>query len=204
MSAKSLFLTVVLASGAIALAAQSTPQPAPTPQPRTQQRAPRAPAMGDEGFVAPRQRMPQALGLNEQQVASLEQLMSERRKAAIRQRADQSIARLELEELMRAETLDQKAIDGKIRQLAELHAAPLRARVDQHLAVQKILTPEQFKKWQEMRRPFGERPMRSRMPRGERPMRWQDDGGPRWQMRMPPPAPEAPTPPADPAGESVR
>jgi len=33
MNAKSLVLTVLLASGAVALGAQSTPQPAPAPQP---------------------------------------------------------------------------------------------------------------------------------------------------------------------------
>jgi Spy/CpxP family protein refolding chaperone len=206
MNAKSLVLTVLLASGAVALGAQSTPQPAPAPQPqpRMQQRGPRAGVSGDEGFVTPRQRLHQLLGLNETQAASLEKLMSEQRKAAIRQRADQRIARMELEELMGAETLDQKAIDAKIQQMTTLHASALRARVEQRMALQKILTPEQFKKWQQLRGPFGERGMRPRMLRGDRPMRWQDDRGRPWRMPMPPQPPDAPKPPAAPQGEPIR
>lgn len=189
MYAKSLVLTVLLASGAVALGAQSAPQPVPTPQPqpRMEQRGPRAGMVGPEGVVAPRQRLLQALGLNETQMASIEKLMLEQRKAAIRQRADRRIARMELQELMRADTLDQKAIDAKIRQVTELQASALRARVDQRLAMQKILTPEQFKQWQQMRGPFGERAMGRRMPRVGRE-----------RMPMAPPPPDAPRPPAEP------
>jgi Spy/CpxP family protein refolding chaperone len=160
--------------------------------------------MAEEAFVAPRQRMQQALGLDEKQVASLEMLTSERRKDAIRQGAEERIARIELEELMRAETLDQKAIDAKINQIAQLSAAPMRARVEHHLAVQKILTPEQFKKWQAMRPAFGGQAMGSRAFRGDGPRRWHDGRAPRGPRPMGPPPPDAARPRAGSEGEPVR
>lgn len=206
MKAKSLVLTVLLASGAVALGAQPAPQPAPAPQPRPhmEQRGPRPVMAGEQDFVAPHQRMQQELGLSDAQVADLEKLMSAQRKAAIRQRAEQQIARMELEELMRADTLDEKAVDAKIRQVTELQASAFRARIDERVAMRKVLTPEQFKKWQQMRGPFGERAMRSRMLRGDRPMRWQDDRGQRWRGPVPPPPPEPPRPPAEPGVEPIR
>ena len=198
MNTKSLVvLAVLLVSGAVALGAQSAQQaaPAPEPAPRMEPRRARPMMMGQEEFVAPRERLKEALGLTDAQVASIENLMSGQRKAAIRQRADQQIARMELEELMRADALDEKAIDAKIRQLTELQAAALRARVEQRVAMRKVLTPEQFQKWRQMRGRFGERMMRPRMPRGDRPMRWRDERGPRWRVPQPPP-PAAPRPPA--------
>jgi Spy/CpxP family protein refolding chaperone len=200
MKAKSLLLTVLLASCAVALGAQSAPQPAPGPQsaPQVEPRRARPMMMAQEEFVAPRERLKEALALSDAQVASIEKLMSEQRKTAVRQRADQEIARMELEELMRADTLDEKAVDAKIRQVTELQAAALRSRVEQRVAMRKVLTPEQFQKWQQMRGRFGDRLMRQRMPRGNRPMRWRDDRGQRWRMPVPPGPPAAPRPPADP------
>jgi Spy/CpxP family protein refolding chaperone len=134
--------------------------------------------MAQEEFVAPRERLKEALALSDAQVASIEKLMSEQRKTAVRQRADQEIARMDLEELMRADTLDEKAVDAKIRQVTELQAAALRSRVEQRVAMRKVLTPEQFQKWQQMR--------------------GRDDRGQRWRMPVPPGPPAAPRPPADP------
>lgn len=75
----------------------------------------------------------------------------ETRKAAIRRQADTRLARLGLQELMQAPSVDEKALQGRIRELSELHAANLRARVDARLALRKILTPDQLEELAQLR-----------------------------------------------------
>ncbi len=109
-------------------------------------------------------------------------------KQAIRQRADLAIARLELEELMTAPVVDQKAIDAKVAAISGLEAAGLKARTDQRLALRKMLSPEQQEKMKQlMRENRGPRPARSG--RERRP------GGP----GQPPPGQGGPS--ADEAGD---
>jgi Spy/CpxP family protein refolding chaperone len=89
----------------------------------------------------------------------IEKIHLDARKAEIRRRADQEIARIGLREALEAPTVDQKAVDARIKELTDLHAASLRAHVDQMLQMKKILTPEQQAKLKELRRqhPFGRR-----------------------------------------------
>jgi periplasmic protein CpxP/Spy len=122
---------------------------------------------------APRQRqaragmsfemMKQQLGLTEAQASQLEKVRTDERRAAIQRRADVQLAKLELEQLMKADTVDEKAIAARVKQLTDLHGAALKARVDGRLALKKILTPEQQAK---LRQLHAERP---RGPRGDRP-----------------------------------
>jgi Spy/CpxP family protein refolding chaperone len=91
--------------------------------------------------------------LNETQYAQLRKVRVEERKAAIRRRADLQIARLELKELLDAATPDEKVVAAKVKELNELQAAALKARVDARLALGKILTPEQREKLKQMRGP---------------------------------------------------
>jgi Spy/CpxP family protein refolding chaperone len=126
-------------------------------------------------------------------------LRSEQQKRTIRSAADRRIARMELEELLNADTLDQKAIDVKLSQLADLETGKLRARVDQQVSMRKVLTPEQFKKWQQLRPARGERAAARRSMRDGRPGRW--NRGPRgrgWGQPEAPMAPAPPRPPGDP------
>jgi len=199
MHARTALLGTLLVAAATAVGfAQSAPDPQPAPP------APRAvrpaSAPGDQGMaperpgrVPMRQRLQQELGLTDAQVADLEKLRSEQQKRTIRARADRRIARLELEELLNVDAPDQKAIDAKLRQVADLEAGALRAWVDQQLAMRKVLTPAQFKKWQQMRPGRGERAMTGRFGRDGGPGRWnRAPRGPRWEQ------PEAPMPPAPP------
>lgn len=107
------------------------------------------------------------LGLTDEQVSQLEKQRTDARRAAIQRRADTQLAKLELEQLMKADTPDEKAIAVRIKQLTDLHGAALKARVDGRLALKKILTPEQQEKLRELR---AERP---RAPRGVRAPRLQ-------------------------------
>ena len=63
------------------------------------------------------------LGLTAEQAAQLQKAWADGRKQAIRQRADLAIARIELEELMGAPVVDEKAIDAKVAAISGLQAA---------------------------------------------------------------------------------
>ena len=82
----------------------------------------------------------------------MRRLWADRRKQAIRQRADLAIARLELEELVDAPVVDRKAIDAKVKAVADLQAAQLEARTEERLALRRILTPEQQQKMKQLAR----------------------------------------------------
>lgn len=108
------------------------------------------PAPGREGRPGPAAIRAQ-LGLSDEQAAQFHKLHAEQRKAAIRRRADTAIARMELEEALDAATVDEKAVALKLKTITDLQAAAAKARVDQRLAVRKLLTPEQYAKMKQLR-----------------------------------------------------
>ncbi len=92
------------------------------------------------------------LGLSDEQATQLRGIWSESRKAAIRRHADLSIARMELEEALEAPSVDEKLVASRVRAVSDLQAAAVKARVDQRLALRKVLTPEQQQKMRSMMR----------------------------------------------------
>jgi Spy/CpxP family protein refolding chaperone len=92
------------------------------------------------------------LGLNDEQAAQLRKLHAAERKEAIRRHADTAIARMELDEALNAPTVDEKLVAAKAKAVADLQAASVQARVDQRLAVRKLLTPEQQAKMSQLMR----------------------------------------------------
>jgi Spy/CpxP family protein refolding chaperone len=125
------------------------------------------------------------LGLSEEQATQLREIHSEQRKAGIRQQADMRIARMELEELLMADTVDEKAVAAKVDQISRLQDKALRARVDTRLAVRKILSPEQARELGKLRQ--------RRSPRGQgrmgprRPGPWGPGNTPPRDAEAPPP-----------------
>jgi len=111
------------------------------------------------------------LGLSADQAAQLRKLRTEGRKQAIRQHADLAIARLELQELMDAATVDEKAVAAKVKAISDLEGAALQARTSQQLAMRRLLTPEQQEKMKQLA-------PRGRGDRGPRP-------GRAWRQRQP-------------------
>src|SRR5262249_45349333 len=107
------------------------------PRPEQGRPGPGGPGEGRHGRRARIAHMKEALGLSDQQMDQLHKLRTDGEKTAIRKRADLRIARMELHELMGATTLDEKAVQAKVREVADLDAAMLRARVDGHLAMRK-------------------------------------------------------------------
>jgi len=110
------------------------------------------------------------IGLSDEQVAAIRKIHLQERKTAIRRNADMRVARLELQELMGAATVDEAAIAAHVKTLSELHAASLKARIDSQLAIRRLVTPEQFQKMQQLRHQWmggqDARPARGPMGRG--------------------------------------
>jgi Spy/CpxP family protein refolding chaperone len=94
------------------------------------------------------------LDLNDQQKEQIRQVLLEMRKKNIEVQAKQKLGRLDLQELLSADTPDQNKINTKIAELSKIHETLMRNRIESILSVQKVLTPEQRKKAKELR-PFG-------------------------------------------------
>ncbi len=124
------------------------------------------------------------LGLSDEQATQLRGIWGEGRKAAIRRHADLAIARMDLEEALEAPTVDEKLVASRVRAVSDLQAAAIKARVDQRLALRKVLTPEQQQKMRSMRGRL--RDVRQTTPRRRTPRRM---GGAQPPDAAPPDAP---------------
>jgi Spy/CpxP family protein refolding chaperone len=98
-----------------------------------------------------RGRWTEQLGLSDAQKEQIHQVLLDTRKKNIEVNAKEKVARIELHELVSADSPDQKEIDAQIATLAQLQESGMRNRVEAILAVQKVLTPEQRKKAKELR-----------------------------------------------------
>ena len=130
------------------------------------------------------------LGLSKEQSNRLRQLRLEGRKSAIRRRADMETKQLELQELLSVDEPDRAAIDRTVQEIGDLHAAKMKAGIDQRLGFKDVLTPEQREKMRELREQ-GFRGHRSgrgagKRKHGDRP------GRPPWAPSEPDPAPSPP------------
>jgi Spy/CpxP family protein refolding chaperone len=114
-------------------------------------------------------RLQEQLGIDEGQAEQLRQIRRDQQKAHVRLRADMEIARMELEELLLADAVNESAINAKVGEVAKLQTAALHSRIDGRLAVRKILSAEQAKKLERLRqRRKGQRPARGQDQRGRR------------------------------------
>jgi Spy/CpxP family protein refolding chaperone len=93
----------------------------------------------------------QQLGITDAQVAKFRQEQESFQKANIQHRATLEIQRMELGDLLRADTPDRAAIDQKLAQLNATQAAMEKARIDNLLAMRAVLTPEQQAKLKQLR-----------------------------------------------------
>ncbi|HEX7572812.1 MAG TPA: periplasmic heavy metal sensor [Bacteroidota bacterium] len=145
-----LLLALIMAGGAIAL---SQPDPAAHHAP--------LPQKGRREFM-------EKLGLNEKQKTDIAGLRTEMEKTMVGIQAKIKIARIDMRNLVAAESPDKGAIEGKMKEVNDLQYQAKKLTVDHIFAVYALLTPEQQKmfKGQLMKRLSG---------RGMRPMehRWE-------------------------------
>ncbi|MDZ7374743.1 MAG: Spy/CpxP family protein refolding chaperone [candidate division KSB1 bacterium] len=90
------------------------------------------------------------LDLTEEQQAKLAELRLQFAKETLATRNELGVKRLELQQLLMADSPDQKAIEAKVDEIHKLQATLQKKRIAHHLAVWKLLTPEQRKKAREM------------------------------------------------------
>lgn len=113
------------------------------------------------------------LGLTDVQQADLRKAREAGQKDRVLKQAAARVARMELKSLLRADKVDEKAVAAKLAEVQAAQGALLRIRVDQALAMKRILTPEQQQKLQSIRGDRGHRrgraALRGRMNRGGHP-----------------------------------
>jgi len=91
-------------------------------------------------------RIAERLELSDEQVTKIKGVLSEARKKQITLRAGARVARIELREMVSADTVDKAKVAAKVDEIAKVGGDLLRARTDAVLAVREVLTPEQLAK----------------------------------------------------------
>lgn len=112
---------------------------------------PRLAPQGGPPAKNPRMQGIEALNLTAEQKQKIHTVLAEARKKAIELEAKIRIARIELRELMAADTPDRGKIDAKVAEIGKLQETRMRQHVDSALQVQQVLTPEQRQKAKELR-----------------------------------------------------
>lgn len=97
------------------------------------------------------EKMDQLLNLTDEQEAKVEKLRGEMQRAMVQNRSRIQIARIDLRELMDADTPDRGAIEKKLKEISDLQVKQRMAMFDHHAEVEKLLTPDQKKIWKEHR-----------------------------------------------------
>jgi Spy/CpxP family protein refolding chaperone len=98
-----------------------------------------------------RQSMKDALALTETQQADIRKAHETAQRERLRKSTDMRIASMDLRSLLRAEKVDEKAVAAKLAEVQAARAALMKLRIDNTLALKRILTPEQQKKMGELR-----------------------------------------------------
>jgi len=122
----------------------------------------------EKGVRGP-EKMDQLLNLTADQEAKVQKLRTEMERTMVQHRSRMQLARIDLRELMDADTPDRSAIEKKVKEISDLQVKQRMAMFDHHAEVEKLLTPEQKKIWKEHR---GE----GRMEVRQRMMRRMGDG----------------------------
>ncbi|RPI04450.1 MAG: periplasmic heavy metal sensor [Ignavibacteriae bacterium] len=121
------------------------------------------------------------LNLTDEQKKEVEKIHADAEKQAIAQKAKGETARVDLQQLLKADVPDKSAIEKKINDISDQQAQMKMIRVNSWFAINKLLNPEQQKTWkkalehgQELRahRMMNEiREHRKRIPHPETPMK---------------------------------
>lgn len=91
-------------------------------------------------------------GITDAQAAKIRQQVSDFRKAQIQDRANLEVQRIDLQDLMAAQTPDRSAIDAKLKQIADARMALEKSGVDFRLDMRNAITPEQRTKLRQIMR----------------------------------------------------
>lgn len=122
----------------------------------------------EPGSMQRRQAAKAELGLTDVQQADIQKAVETARRDRLRKSTDLKIAKMDLRSLLRAEKVDEKAIAAKLAEAQAAEGALMKIKVDTALAMKRILTPEQQKKFAQMREGRGRQRMGQHMMPGMR------------------------------------
>ncbi len=91
-----------------------------------------------------------ALGLDENQSTEVKSILQQLQKEMIKKRADIGVAEIELKEILEKDSVDVKAAETKVKQIASLKTEAAMMHIQGIEDVKTKLTPEQKKKLSEM------------------------------------------------------
>jgi periplasmic protein CpxP/Spy len=91
-------------------------------------------------------RIKSALGLTDQQVDRLRNIVVETEKTSVKNRAEIEVRGIELRELLRADNSDRDAVMKKVQEISGLRGEMMQRHVAALLDAKAVLTPEQQKK----------------------------------------------------------
>jgi Spy/CpxP family protein refolding chaperone len=94
-----------------------------------------------------------SLGLDEKQNEAIKGIVRTTQKETIKKRADLSVARIELQELLDEDPVNMTAVEPKVKQIESLETDIHLSRIKTLEAIKSKLTPDQRKKLKEMREP---------------------------------------------------
>ncbi len=97
------------------------------------------------------EKMIAALGLDEKQTEAVRAIRSRVAKETVRKRADLQVARIDLRDLMAKDQVDLATADALVKKMAGLQAEIRIAHIKSMQEVKGVLTPEQRKKFKELR-----------------------------------------------------
>jgi Spy/CpxP family protein refolding chaperone len=90
------------------------------------------------------------LGLDDNQTAQVKSILFKLQKDMIKKRADIGVAKVELEEILGKVSVDMKAVEAKVKQIASLKADAALLHIQGIQDIKAKLNPEQKKKLTEM------------------------------------------------------
>ncbi len=90
------------------------------------------------------------LNLTEAQKKDVDKIRFDTEKQSIAQRAKLASARVDLRQLLKAETPDKSVIEKKLNEIADLGVQQHMIRVDAWFSINKLLTPDQQKTWRQV------------------------------------------------------
>jgi Spy/CpxP family protein refolding chaperone len=90
------------------------------------------------------------LNLTDEQKKDVEKIHFDAEKQSIAQKAKEATARVELRQLLKADTPDKSAIEKKINDIAGLRAQMHMIKINSWFAIDKLLTPDQQKTWKKV------------------------------------------------------
>ena len=113
-------------------------------------------AQGPRGFggdhFAKMKAMKEKLNLSDEQEQQLKDIRRAYAKKFINYRADIQLMRLELSEITDADKPDRKAVEAKMKQIADIQLQQKMALYDMGQEIKSVLTPEQYETWKDMRK----------------------------------------------------